>query len=188
MNNKSILRKIYKEKRKNIDFISYYKNNILINKKIKNFYAFKNAKKIAFYFSKNNEINLNELIIYSFLKKKICYFPKIINNNLYLSKLFNLHGYKIGKFLIKEPKKYSILHICNMDIIFIPLVVFDKKLNRIGMGKGFYDKLLSNNIIINRKKPLLIGISHSIQQTNIINNNIWDKKLNIIFTEKDIFY
>ena len=65
----------------------------------------------------------------------------------------------------------------------MPLVAFDCKGNRIGMGKGFYDKALKNAI-----KPALIGAAYDFQKFTKINAETWDIKLDIIATENAIYY
>ena len=46
---------------------------------------------------------------------------------------------QINKFGIPEPK---ILKKINPDVILVPLLAFDKNKNRIGYGRGYYDKFL----------------------------------------------
>ena len=45
----------------------------------------------------------------------------------------------VNKYGILEPKKQNITF--KPDIILVPLVAFDKNLNRIGYGKGYYDRV-----------------------------------------------
>ena len=46
--------------------------------------------------------------------------------------------FNINKFGIPEPCKGKIVY---PDILLIPLVAFDKKLNRLGYGAGYYDRV-----------------------------------------------
>ena len=71
-------------------------------------------------------------------------------------------------------------------MILVPLVAFDKFKNRIGYGKGFYDRFF--NKFSNRKNILSVGIAFDFQKTNIIPKEKHDKKLNYILTEKSIVY
>ena len=67
----------------------------------------------------------------------------------------------------------------------VPLVAFDKNLNRIGYGKGYYDRSLKK--IKNKKnKTIFIGIAHSFQRCKNIPVNKHDIKLDYIFTEQGI--
>ena len=69
------------------------------------------------------------------------------------------------------------------DIILVPLVAFDKNLNRIGYGGGFYDRYIKK--IKKIKKILTVGLAYSFQKVKIIPTNKNDMKLDYIITEKD---
>ena len=87
----------------------------------------------------------------------------------------------INKFGIPEP---SIGQIKFPDILLIPLLSFDKKLNRVGYGGGFYDRYIHR--IKRKKKPFLIGLGYSFQRVKSIPFNRYDKKLDFVVTEKKI--
>ena len=70
------------------------------------------------------------------------------------------------------------------DILLVPLVAFDKNLNRIGYGGGFYDRYIKK--IKKIKKILTIGLAYSFQKVKKIPTNKYDKKLDFIITEKKI--
>ena len=68
------------------------------------------------------------------------------------------------------------------DIIFVPIVAFDKFRNRIGYGGGFYDRYLEK--ISQIKKCITIGLAFSHQKVNKIKFENFDRKLDLILTEK----
>ena len=139
---------------------------------------------IAGYYPSNYEVN-----ILSFLeevsKKKFKIALPVINSSggmSFKSWIFKEPLY-VNKFGILEPKssKKKIIP----DLIMVPLVAFDNHLNRIGYGKGYYDRSLRRIKKIN-KNAISLGIAYSFQKcTQIpINNN--DFRLDYIFTEKGI--
>jgi len=67
----------------------------------------------------------------------------------------------------------------------VPLVAFDKHLNRIGYGKGYYDRSLEKINKI-KKKAISLGIAYSFQKSRSIPTNKYDFKLDYIFTERGI--
>ena len=71
------------------------------------------------------------------------------------------------------------------DLMLVPLVAFDSKLNRIGYGKGYYDRGLSK-IKKNNKNMIALGVAYSFQKCNYIPTNKYDFKLDYIFTERGI--
>ncbi len=86
---------------------------------------------------------------------------------------------KLNKYGIPEPEQIKKVL---PDIIFVPLVAFDKRLYRIGYGGGYYDRYIDK---ISKKKEIFkIGIAHSCQKINKVPTNKYDKKLDIIITEK----
>ncbi|WP_316735535.1 5-formyltetrahydrofolate cyclo-ligase [Pedobacter aquatilis] len=80
---------------------------------------------------------------------------------------------------ILEPQKGKI-HDGEIDLVFIPLLAFDKMGNRVGYGKGFYDRFLENT---NAKK---IGLSlyPAIEKIDDVNEH--DIKLDFCITPKGI--
>jgi 5-formyltetrahydrofolate cyclo-ligase len=86
---------------------------------------------------------------------------------------------KLNKYGIPEPKKIKKVF---PDIILVPLVAFDNRLYRIGYGGGYYDRYIEK--ISNKKKMFKIGIAHSCQKINKVPINKYDRKLDIIITEK----
>ena len=89
----------------------------------------------------------------------------------------------VSKFGILEPNnsKKEIIP----DLVLVPLVAFDNSLNRIGYGKGYYDRSLEKINKI-KKKTIFLGIAYSFQKCNKIPVNKHDFKLDYIFTEQGI--
>jgi len=85
----------------------------------------------------------------------------------------------ISLFGIPQPLKLKKVY---PDIIFVPIVAFDKYSNRIGYGGGFYDRYLEK--ISQIKKCITIGLAFSHQKVNKINVENFDRKLDLILTEK----
>ena len=87
----------------------------------------------------------------------------------------------INKFGIPEPSNDKIKF---PDILLMPLLSFDTKLNRVGYGGGFYDRYIHR--IKRKKKTLLVGLAYSFQRVKSITVNKYDKKLDFVVTEKGI--
>ncbi len=143
-----------------------------------------NIKKkiIGCYYPVNFEINI--LDFFKELESKVTQIclPVIKKNNqmdFYLWSSKDL--LKLNKFGIPEPEqKKRVIP----DIIIVPIVAFDNKLYRIGYGGGYYDRYINK---ISKKKILLkVGIAYSYQKINKVPANKFDKKLDIIITEKNI--
>ena len=165
------------------------------------------SKKIFFSFSK-----IFFLIKKNFLQKKISiagYYPSNFEVNIldFLCQA-NKKNFKVGLPVIKkdykidfkywipneplyvnrygilEPKKQNITF--KPDIILVPLVTFDRSLNRIGYGKGYYDRALKQ--LSSNKKILTIGMAFSFQEASIIPTNQYDYNLDCILTNRNLIY
>ena len=88
---------------------------------------------------------------------------------------------KINKYGIAEPTLGKKIY---PDIIFVPLVAYDDDLNRLGYGGGFYDRYIDK--IEKYKKIIKIGLAFSCQKLNRVPTTYYDRKLDIIITEKEI--
>ena len=88
---------------------------------------------------------------------------------------------KINKYGIPEPETKNIVY---PDVLLIPLVAFDKNLNRLGYGGGYYDRFIEK--LIKRKKIIKIGLALSSQEINKVPINNHDQKLDYIITNKYI--
>ena len=86
---------------------------------------------------------------------------------------------KINKYGIPEPENKNIVY---PDVLLIPLVAFDKNLNRLGYGGGYYDRLIKK---LSKKKNIIrIGLAFSTQKIDKIPINAYDQKLDYIVTNK----
>ena len=83
----------------------------------------------------------------------------------------------INKYGIPEPISDKVIY---PDILLVPIVAFDKYLNRIGYGGGFYDRYIKR--IKKNKKIITIGLAFSFQKVKKIKINNYDMKLNFIVT------
>ena len=87
----------------------------------------------------------------------------------------------INKYGIPEPETKNIVY---PDILLIPLVAFDKNLNRLGYGGGYYDRLVKK--FSKKKKILKIGLALSVQEIDKVPIDKYDQKLDYVVTNKNI--
>ena len=88
----------------------------------------------------------------------------------------------VNKFGIPEPiRSYKV----RPDIFLVPLLAFDTNKNRLGYGKGFYDKFL-NEYIKWQKDILTVGVAFSFQKHHNLPVKSNDFKLDCIITEKGL--
>ena len=78
----------------------------------------------------------------------------------------------------EPPAEAARCAVADLDIIFLPLVAWDRCGHRLGMGGGFYDRTLSGV-----SGPLLVGLAHSCQQMGSVPRDPWDINLDFIATD-----
>ena len=141
-----------------------------------------NLKIIGGYYPSNYEINDLEILNYFFKRGSTISLPKIKKKRqMEFYKWYKNDPLLINKYGIPEPE---ITNRVYPDILFVPLVAFDKKLNRLGYGGGFYDRYVQK--ISKIKKVIKVGLAFSFQKLKTIPVNKHDKRLDIIITEKEI--
>ena len=151
----------------------------LINKHFK-----KRKAIIAAYYPTNYEVNILKFLEVASKKNFKIVLPVIKSSS---NMCFKLWIFKeplyMNNFGILEPRNSKIEIV--PDLILVPLVAFDRQLNRIGYGKGYYDRSLAK-IKKNKKNMISLGIAYSFQMSENIPVNKHDYKLDYIFTEKGI--
>ena len=156
--------------------------NLIFKLIIKHF--FKKKIIIAGYHPSDYEVNILNFLEEASKKKFKIALPVIKSSNIMSFKLWvfknPLYVSKFGTLEPKDSKKEII-----PNLILVPLVAFDNKLNRIGYGKGYYDRILQKISKI-KKKTISIGIAYSFQKCKNIPVNKHDFKLDYIFTEQGI--
>lgn len=71
-----------------------------------------------------------------------------------------------------------------LDLVLLPLVAFDARGHRLGMGGGYYDRYFaSRRLGTGGPRPRLIGVAHAFQQVHPLEKQPWDVPLDGIITE-----
>ncbi len=86
---------------------------------------------------------------------------------------------KHGKYKIKEPVHPVFYPEKDIDAVIVPAIAFDRYGNRIGYGKGYYDRFLSSL----NKNTIKVGFSFNRCVVDEIHSQEWDVPVDIIFTE-----
>lgn len=154
----------------------------MIVKRIMSLEVYKKSKVIAMYYSLPDEVSLNRLINNAIKDDKIVLLPQIKNSEMFFVKIDDLTIYKKSKFGVYEPvvtsnNKWQ----NNVDLILVPGVAFDINKNRIGYGKGYYDRFLKTS---NAYKIGVCFASQILPALPIDNNDI---PVDLIVNEKESF-
>ena len=167
------IRQITNEKNIQIDFEKII--NLLKKEKI-------TKKNIGGYYPVNFEIDTLS-ILKKFENKNFNISLPVIkkNSDMNFYKWSFREPLKINKYGIPEPESNILIY---PDVLLVPLVAFDEKLNRLGYGGGFYDRLIKK--LSKKKKILKIGLALATQKIKKVPINNHDQKLDYIVTNKYI--
>ena len=142
--------------------------------------AFKEAKCILAYYSFAGEVFTHDFIEKHAQDKKII-LPVVEKDKLLLREYKGRDALHLSDYGILEPTGTDFTHYSEIDLGVIPGVVFDRKLNRLGRGKAYYDGLLP--LIDN---AYLIGACFSFQLKENIPVEPHDYKMDCIITSDEI--
>lgn len=153
----------------------------------------KNANCVALYISVDGEIDTNGVIEWCLARGKKVAVPVLHpfskGNLLFLNYDKNTIMVK-NKYGIPEPELnvQTVIPLDNIDILFTPMVAFDIKGNRLGMGGGYYDRTLQT-YHANKTGPYPMGLALDIQEVDLLPTEIWDVPLpEIITPTRDIIF
>ncbi len=120
----------------------------------------KNARTILMYYSLPDEVYTHTAIMQLANEGKEILLPAVINNfEMVLRKYTPNEDMQDGAFNIKEPMGEEYTEMDKIDVAVIPAIAYDSTKNRIGRGKGYYDRFLKKN-----PKIYKIGICFDFQK------------------------
>lgn len=137
--------------------------------------AFMMAQNILMYHSLPDELST-----ISFLKKwkdrKNFFLPRVNGVNLDLLPYIESELER-GAFDIEEPQGSELANVEDIDLMIIPAVAFDRRGNRLGRGKGFYDRLLATS------RATKIGVGYEFQLIEELPSEKHDVPMDMVITQ-----
>jgi len=151
---------------------------------------YQNANSLAFYQAVDGEISPAMILQDSLQAGKSCYLPVLSREDpesIVFAPFSESTELKENEWGIAEPPAEDILSPTKFDIVFVPLIAFDAKCFRLGMGKGFYDRTFSFKIFNRQSSPLLVGLAHECQLVESFPIASWDVRLDFVLTDEKIY-
>ncbi len=184
MTSRQSIRRVIQHQRRQLSLMVRQQASLAISRHIATSSWFLRSRHIAFYWAVRGEIDPYPLLQRAWSMGKTCYLPlchpldkqTLVFVPYYPGEPLAPNGYGIFEPPIKNlylaRKPYS------LDLVFTPLVAFDIERNRLGSGKGYYDKTFSYlNQRVYQHKPALIGLAYQFQQCEQILAKVWDVPL-----------
>lgn len=192
------IREKMQKRRKELGLVSVTQAAQAVGAQVVLLSEFLQAGQIGCYLSIENELDPMPLMHCAQTLKKKLYLPVIstVPDTSGQSAPLEFHAYTVGDPLQKSLHGTSapahraglIDDISSLDIIFLPLVAFDAHGNRLGRGAGHYDKTLNYAKQKEGRLPFLIGLAYDFQKVSEIVPDKWDVPMNMIITEKAVYY
>jgi 5-formyltetrahydrofolate cyclo-ligase len=180
------LRQKYQDKRNLLTEYDLDKLSDSIIHRMSEQFNFENKKTHIFLpISKKKEINTYKIIDYLKNRKCTIIIPKsdFKNNTLKHYKYNSETEIKINEIGIPEPINGIETLINDLEIVFIPLLCFDVNGNRLGYGKGFYDRFLSTL----SENCIKIGLSHFEANETLLPIDKYDIRLDYCITPNRLY-
>lgn len=122
----------------------------------------------------------DELSTRAFIRKwagrKHFYLPRVNGVNLEILP-YDESRLALGSFHIEEPTGSDTAAISDMEMIVIPGVAYDRNGNRVGRGKGYYDRLLAES------RARKVGVAYDFQLVDEIESEPHDVRVDVVITE-----
>ena len=142
--------------------------------------AFLLADKIMMYHSLPDELST-----IAFLKKwsdrKRFYLPRVNGVNLEVLP-YEESRLELGSFHIEEPTGNEITDPSEIELVVVPAVAYDRKGNRLGRGKGFYDRFLKTT------RATKVGVGYEFQLLEELPVEPEDVPMDMVVTQYSTIY
>ncbi|MBF0185140.1 MAG: 5-formyltetrahydrofolate cyclo-ligase [Magnetococcales bacterium] len=152
---------------------------------------FRQARSVALYLATDNEVDPSSLLHAASLAGKAIYLPVVDRQNHALQLVRYRPGdpLRVGAYAIREPllpttTEVERVEVTDLDILYLPLIAFDRTGWRLGYGGGYYDRLLGR-LADEACKPLRIGLAYHFQLVADLPHAAHDVPMDRIVTEQE---
>lgn len=154
---------------------------------------FLTSRRIACYLPNDGEIDTRGVIEHIGRLRKTCYLPvlsRLSHGRLWFARIKPDTDFTPNRFGIPEPVvgARELARAQELDLILMPLVGFDDRGNRLGMGGGYYDRSLE--FLRHRRcwrKPHVLGLAYDFQRVNGLDPDPWDVPLQGVVTDRAVY-
>ena len=134
------------------------------------------ADRILMYHSLPDELSTREFIR-KWCGRKHFYLPRVNGVNLEILP-YDESRLALGSFHIEEPTGNDCSDVGDMEMIVVPAVAYDRRGNRVGRGKGYYDRLLASS------RARKIGVAYDFQLVDEIEAEPHDVRVDVVITDR----
>ena len=186
--NKQELRKLYRNKRSIIDPRKRLQLDDLLLIQFQQF-DYSGAQTLLTYWPLSNQSEPNMHLFSGYLRHMVpgltIAYP-LIHSADYGMTAISIHEetvYHTNQWGITEPKEGTVIDPQQIDLVFVPLLAYDKEGYRVGYGKGFYDRFLA----LCREDIVKIGFSYFGPVDKITDTDHFDVPLTYCITPQQTY-
>lgn len=183
---KAALRNAAIEWRKSLSRSEKQRMDFKIQSKVMNLWKFREVSTVLLYCAKPVEIDTKLLIERATALGKTVAVPRCVpgTREMDFYVITSFDDLEKGAFGVLEPipEKCRKLNDFTSSVCIVPALVYDKQGFRLGYGKGYYDRFLSGY------KGNCIGLAYSDWVKDSLPHGKFDRKVDIIVTEKDNYF
>ena len=143
------------------------------------------APYVALYSPVENEVATQVILDDALSSGKMVFYPKLNSSGSSdFARVRSVDDFIDGGFGIPEPAGADSIPLGESDnlIVFIPGVLFDRCGNRLGRGRGWYDRVLSKL----GSHGVFVGLAYEFQLIEGLAAESWDQRVHFIITEKTV--
>lgn len=175
---KKELRKQIRAAKKAVPFCEKCSRSVPILAKVESLAAFQQAKTILMYWSMEDEVQTHDFVN-RWYKEKTILLPCVDGDDLRLRQYTGpeclIEGEQFG---IGEPTGPEYTELDKVEMIIVPGVAFDSQNNRMGRGRGFYDRLLKST-----PNAYKVGVAFDFQMVENVPTEPFDVAMNTVISE-----
>jgi len=149
-------------------------SSITVFEKIEALPVFRNAKSVLLYWSLPDELPTHNFIEKWSTKKQML-LPMVKGDKMLIKPFTTADELRKSDMGIWEPEAQK-EYMRQIDLVIVPGVAFDKNKNRLGRGKGYYDRYFNN------KNITKIGVCYDFQLLEVIPTEPFDVRMDKIIT------
>jgi 5-formyltetrahydrofolate cyclo-ligase len=154
---------------------------------IRNLPEFRRARRVALFMPFDGEPSLAALVGLARRQHKLLYVPVLRGMTMTFAELEPGTTLAANFFGILEPKVGAKLGANRLDLVLTPLVGFDDRGVRLGVGRGYYDRCF--RFLRHRthwRRPKLLGVAYELQRVPALVPSSWDVPLWAVVTERGV--
>ena len=151
---------------------------------------FLRARRFAAYLSNDGEPDLDLVFERAERMGKQAYLPSLKDRGLWFLPVASDTTMVRNRYGIAEPSCHPGERVkpFALDLVLVPLVAFDARGVRLGMGGGYYDRSFAYlNLRARWRRPRLIGVGFDFQRAESISPQPWDVRLDGVITERGFY-